>query len=98
MPCARPGGFGALVGRTISKETALISTLLATALCGGVGFWLGETRGTIALSAAALISLALGFLWGKSLSDRFSGMTGDMFGAVIEVVTAAFLVCGAILL
>jgi adenosylcobinamide-GDP ribazoletransferase len=95
-PAARPGGFGALVaGRTRARDRALSVALLGCAvLAAGLlaGGWALASRGL----AAALAGLLAGALLQQVAWRRLGGMTGDVFGAIVEVSTAAVLVACAL--
>ena len=95
-PAARPGGFGALVaGRTRASGRAVTAAmLLCAALAGGfaVGGWAAGLRGV----AAALAGLLAGGLLARVARRRLGGLTGDVFGAIIELGTAAVLLVLAV--
>jgi adenosylcobinamide-GDP ribazoletransferase len=91
-PSARPSGFGALVaGRTSAAGRAasvviLLGAVVAAALAlGGVA---AAARG----AAAAVAGLAVAALLRWTARRRLGGMTGDVFGAIIELSTATVLV------
>ena len=91
-PAARPGGFGALVaGRTSPLARTLVVVLLGCAIVvaglasAGAGL---AVRGLV----AALIGLLAGGLLQLVARRRLGGMTGDVFGAIVEVSTTAVLV------
>ena len=91
-PAARPGGFGALVaGRTSPLARTLVVVLLGCAIVvaglasDGAGL---AVRGLV----AALIGLLAGGLLQLVARRRLGGMTGDVFGAIVEVSAAAVLV------
>jgi adenosylcobinamide-GDP ribazoletransferase len=91
-PAARPGGFGALVaGRTSPLARTLVVVLLGCAIVvaglasDGTGL---AVRGLV----AALIGLLAGGLLQLVARRRLGGMTGDVFGAIVEVSAAAVLV------
>ena len=95
-PAARPGGFGALVagqtgarGRAVSAAVLLGAVVLAGLALGGVAV---AARGLI----AALAGLLAAGLLGRIARRRLGGMTGDVFGAIIEVSTATVLVACAL--
>ena len=90
-PSARPSGFGALVaGRTsiagrVASVVALLAAVVAAGLAlGGVG---AAARGT----GAALAGLAVAALLRWAARRRLGGMTGDVFGAIVELSTATVL-------
>lgn len=93
---ARPGGFGALVaGQTSARGRLLTAMLLAGAVvvCGlGLGGWELAIRGL----AAAVAGLAAGSAVRLIARRRLGGVTGDVFGAVVETSTAAVLVACAL--
>jgi adenosylcobinamide-GDP ribazoletransferase len=91
-PAARPGGFGALVaGQTSARARTLVVLLLGCAIVvaglasAGAGL---AVRGLV----AALIGLLAGGLLQLVARRRLGGMTGDVFGAIVEVSVAAVLV------
>jgi adenosylcobinamide-GDP ribazoletransferase len=96
FPAARPGGFGALVaGRTAGRGRALTVLVLfgATAAAGAFGGgWALAARGLAAALAGLLAGAFLQFVAWR----RLGGMTGDVFGAILEVSTAAALVACAL--
>jgi adenosylcobinamide-GDP ribazoletransferase len=96
-PAARPGGFGALVaGQTSARARTLVVLLLGCAIVvaglasAGAGL---AVRGLV----AALIGLLAGGLLQLVARRRLGGMTGDVFGAIVEVSVAAVLVACVLL-
>ena len=90
VPSARPTGFGALVaGRT---KPAVATAVTVAVLGGGVGLaasvhanlWGWPLAQGVALTAATALR------W--HTTRRFGGVTGDVFGALIETATAVTLV------
>ncbi|HEX6454669.1 MAG TPA: adenosylcobinamide-GDP ribazoletransferase [Trebonia sp.] len=88
---ARPGGFGALVAGQTSARGRLLSAmpLAVVVVGGGLGFggWELIIRGL----AAAAAGLAAGTAVRVITVRRLGGVTGDVFGAVMEISTAAAL-------
>jgi adenosylcobinamide-GDP ribazoletransferase len=95
-PAARPGGFGALVaGRTTALDRALTVGALACAVVVA-----GLAAGGPALAArglaAALAGLLAGLLLQRTARRRLGGMTGDVFGAILQVSATAALIAAAL--
>ena len=95
-PAARPGGFGALVaGRTTAVHRSLTAGLLACAATAA-----GLAAGGPGLAARALAAVLAGLLAGgllqRTAERRLGGMTGDVFGAILQVSAATVLVAGAL--
>lgn len=87
LPCARPGGLGSAMYHGITGRHGLLALLLALvmSLCNG---W----QGLLALLAALLVALLLL----RAARRRIGGMTGDVFGCLVEVAEATvLLVCCA---
>ena len=97
-PAARPGGFGALVaGRTSPQARWLAVVLLGCAVVvAGVASY--GARLAVRGLAAALIGLLAGGLLQLVGRRRLGGMTGDVFGAIVEVSAATVLVACALLI
>lgn len=97
FPAARPEGFGALVaGATpVQARLATVTTLLVAVTVTG------ELAGGIRLAGRGLAGTGAGLLAGvllcRAARARLGGLTGDVFGAVIEVATATTLLVLAVL-
>jgi len=84
-PAARPGGLGALVaGRTGRAGRAATGLLLLAAILPA-GLALGGVAAALRGLAAALAGLLAGGLLSRTARRRLGGMTGDVFGAIIEL-------------
>lgn len=93
---ARVSGFGALFVGVTSTATAVVNALVAALVVVALG-WLGAGwRGAVALGAASLVAGIVARLWGSRLVRRLGGWTGDIFGSLIEVTQAAFLLSAAV--
>lgn len=91
-PSARPSGFGALVaGRTSAAGRAASVVLLLGAVVAA-GLALGGVAAAARGAAAAVAGLAVAALLRWTARRRLGGMTGDVFGAIIELSTATVLV------
>lgn len=89
---ARSGGFGALVaGRTSPLARTLVVVLLGCAIAVA-GFASDGAELAVRGLVAALIGLLAGGLLQLVARRRFGGMTGDVFGAIVEVTAATVLV------
>ena len=95
-PAARPGGFGALVaGRTTGLDRALTICVLLAAVAAA-----SETAGGQALAARGLAATVAGLLAGwllqRTASRRLGGMTGDVFGAILQGSATVVLIVAAL--
>jgi adenosylcobinamide-GDP ribazoletransferase len=90
-PPARPSGFGALVaGRTSAAgRAASVAVLLGAVVTAGLA--LGGVPAAARGAGAAAAGLAVAGLVRWTARRRLGGMTGDVFGAVLELSTAMVL-------
>jgi adenosylcobinamide-GDP ribazoletransferase len=90
-PAARPDGFGALVAAATTARARVTQVALLLAAVGAGGAALGGEplawRGVIAVLAGLLAADLLR----RAARRRLGGLTGDVFGALIEVSTATVL-------
>lgn len=98
VPPARPGGFGALFCEVVSVGEVVAHSAVAAVVTGALGWWIGGLLGALALVGALVLALACSVGWTRHLVRILGGITGDMFGALIEVVTTIFLVCAVLVL
>jgi len=95
-PAARPDGLGALIAGTTSTAVRLgtAAALLAAAAAGGAA--LGGTalawRGVVAVLAGLLVADLLR----RAARHAVGGLTGDVFGALIELGATATLLALAL--
>ncbi len=96
LPPARPQGFGALIAGTTRPRTRLTVALVLAAAVVAIGI----AAGGLPLAARGLAGVAGGLiaaaLLQRTANRRLGGMTGDVFGALIEVGTAATLLTFAV--
>lgn len=93
VPPARSDGLGATCAGTVPKPAAVASWVLAAGAVAAVATWAGTgtVRGTVACLLAALVVLTLV----RRAVRRFGGVTGDVFGAAVELSLAVLLVACA---
>lgn len=91
VPSARPDGLGATVAGTVSRASVAATIVLSAAALSGCAWWarLDWWRGLVAVAVAAVVVVLLLVRCTK----RFGGVTGDVFGASVELALAALLVC-----
>jgi adenosylcobinamide-GDP ribazoletransferase len=89
VPSAHASGFGAFVAGSVS--TPVLALEAAAVLGGGAGLAAAtsaDVAGWLVAQVAAVVLVA-GF--GAHVVRRLGGVTGDVFGAVVELATAATL-------
>ncbi|MGW0232278.1 adenosylcobinamide-GDP ribazoletransferase [Actinopolymorpha singaporensis] len=96
VPSARPGGFGALVAGTTTRPTHLLLTSAVVAGCLAPLGW-DEPRLTGALLGTLAAGLATAVAWRRHVVRRLGGVTGDVFGSVVELGAAAGLLAAVLL-
>jgi len=89
---ARPDGFGALIAGTtrLAARVAAVAILLAVTMAAGTAAAGLTFAGRCA--GAALAGLVIAAVLQRMARHRLGGITGDVFGAIIEVCVAAVLV------
>lgn len=90
VPSARPGGLGDTYTRTVARPVVLVVWLLAAAAVTAAGLWAGLDwwRGPL----ATLLAFGAVVVTVARAIRRFGGVTGDVFGASIEICFAILLV------
>jgi adenosylcobinamide-GDP ribazoletransferase len=90
-PAARPDGFGALVAAATTTRARIASaTVFLAAVTAGAAAFGGPSLTARAL-AGVLAGLCAAGLLRRAARRRLGGMTGDVFGALIEACTATVL-------
>ena len=74
-PLARPSGMGSEFAQTLSAQSILLGGIVPIVLAAVIGW-----AGVIAFCTATLLA---GLLW-RFCDNRLGGITGDVFGLVIE--------------
>jgi adenosylcobinamide-GDP ribazoletransferase len=90
-PSARPSGFGALVAGRTSAAGRVASVVLLVGAVVAAGLALGGVAAAARGAGAAVAGLAVAALLRWAARRRLGGMTGDVFGAIIELSTATVL-------
>lgn len=93
---ARRQGFGALFIGATSRVSAAVTWVAVTGVSAAVGALARGLGGAAVFACAAAAAGATGALWAAHLRRRLGGMTGDVFGSIVEVTQTAFLVCVAV--
>jgi adenosylcobinamide-GDP ribazoletransferase len=90
VPAARPDGLGRPHTGTVAPLAAVVSWVLAAVVVALVTDWAGVAawRGLVAVALAGLVVVVLV----RRAVQRFDGVTGDVFGAAIELSLATLLV------
>ncbi|GAA3523571.1 adenosylcobinamide-GDP ribazoletransferase [Aeromicrobium panaciterrae] len=89
VPAARLDGLAVTYAGTVPRTTTLLTWLVVALLCCGVLDWAGWPwwHGIVVAGAGLAVGAALTYRCVR----RFGGVTGDVFGAAIEVTLAAML-------
>jgi len=89
VPSARPDGFGSYVAG--SQTTLVVAVEVVGVLGFGVGMAAWVDASLLGWPVAQLAALAVGTALRVHATRRFGGVTGDVFGALIELGSAATL-------
>src|SRR5215469_16139535 len=84
-PAARPGGFGALVAGATTARARVMAAALLLALVSGAAALAWGPFAALRGAAAVLAGLLAADVLRRIAKRRLGGMTGDVFGALIEV-------------
>jgi adenosylcobinamide-GDP ribazoletransferase len=90
IPAAHTGGFGAFVAGSVPGWLIAVQTGLMLAGAGALGAAVSADLVAWVAAPAAALLFAGGFL--LHARRRLGGVTGDVFGALVELGTAAALV------
>jgi adenosylcobinamide-GDP ribazoletransferase len=81
---------GAPPGGAVSHFVGRVELVVASATALPIAFLLAQWRGV----AAALLVIAVSWLWGRYCRRRIGGITGDTLGASVEISEALVLLAG----
>lgn len=86
VPSARIDGFGALVAGSARVSTQLVSAA-APLLVVAVPLVWGAPWTSLRMLAATLVGLGVAVGWRRRVVRRLGGVTGDVFGSIIEIAS-----------
>jgi adenosylcobinamide-GDP ribazoletransferase len=86
VPAARGNGFGAYVAASQSSVVLILETVAVLGFGAGMAAAVGASIAGWAVAQAAALVLASAFL--LHVRRRLGGVTGDVFGALVELGTA----------
>lgn len=92
VPSARPGGFGALVAGSAGPRLQVLLVLAVLVFVAALAAALDGPRTALVFAAAASLGLLVADQVRRYVQRRISGVTGDTFGALVEVTTTVVLV------
>ena len=95
-PAARPGGFGALVAAATTARARVAAGAAVLAVAAGTAAVVSGPVAALRAGAAVLAGLLAAELLRRTALRRLGGMTGDVFGALIEVAAATALLALAL--
>jgi adenosylcobinamide-GDP ribazoletransferase len=90
-PAARPDGFGALVAAATTARARVTAGTAALVAAAGTAAVVSGPAAALRAAAAVLAGLLAAELLRRTAVRRLGGVTGDVFGAMIEVAVAAAL-------
>ncbi|MFS2292213.1 MAG: adenosylcobinamide-GDP ribazoletransferase [Actinomadura sp.] len=92
VPSARPGGLGALVAGSVPGRAAAAVTAAVLVAAAAAGALADGLSGALHAAAAVVSGLAAGLVTLRRAVRRLGGVTGDVFGALVEIAATAALV------
>lgn len=90
VPSARPDGLGASHAGSVPRLVSVVAWLAAAAVSAAVAEWTGVTPWWHMLVAIVVAAVAVGLLVRRAMR-RLGGVTGDIYGAAIEVTLTILL-------
>jgi adenosylcobinamide-GDP ribazoletransferase len=99
VPAARPDGLGAAVAQSVPRWQAAVTVVFCMGLAAVAGSIdeASGVHGSVRAVAALLIGLLLAWLFLRHAVRRLGGISGDVYGAVIEVALTSTLIAIAVL-
>jgi adenosylcobinamide-GDP ribazoletransferase len=95
-PAARPDGFGALVAAAMTARARAAACAAVLVVVAGTAAVVSGPAAALRAGAAVLAGLLAAELLRRIAVRRLGGMTGDVFGALIEVAAAMALLAVAL--
>jgi len=95
-PPARPGGFGALVAAATTARARVAAGAGVLVVAAGTAAAVSGTAAALRAAAAVVAGLLAAELLRRIAVRRLGGLTGDVFGALIEVAAATALLALAL--
>jgi adenosylcobinamide-GDP ribazoletransferase len=95
-PAARPDGFGALVAAATTARARVAAGAAVLAVAAGTAAVVSGPAAALRAAVAVLAGLLVAELLRRLAVRRLGGMTGDVFGAQIEVAAAMALLALAL--
>ena len=95
-PAARPGGFGALVAAATTARARVATGAGVFVLAAGAAAVVSGPAAALRAAVAVLAGLLAAELLRRTAVRRLGGLTGDVFGALIEVAAATALLALAL--
>ena len=96
-PAARPDGFGALIAGNASRGSRRTAVAVLLVVAGAAGAAAGGLPLAVRALAAVLAGLGAATWLRRVACRRLGGMTGDVFGALIELSMATVLLAAALI-
>lgn len=93
---ARPGGFGALVAAATTARARLAVAAAVLVVAAGTAAEVAGPAAALRAAVAVLAGLLAAELLRRIAVRRLGGMTGDVFGALVEVAAATALLALAL--
>jgi adenosylcobinamide-GDP ribazoletransferase len=95
-PAARPGGFGALVAAATTARARVAVGAAVLMVAAGTAAEVAGPAAALRAAVAVLAGLLAAELLRRIAVRRLGGMTGDVFGALVEVAAATALLALAL--